>query len=285
MSDLKSAVWYITHVCNNKCPYCHFVQDPESAPIEPFIDSARWVEAWNKLKPERLDITGGEPFLQPKFFDLLNGLDSSIKIAITTSLQQIPSENSYALFGQRISPEKVDTMTLSYHPTMQDWDDWKGKALWLKNRGFYLTCNFVGFPEQEWLIEEIKQRCADMGIRFHLDPYYPPSKIPYTPNKEEKQNLMRFTEKDRTLTLNEADVPHKPCYCDAGKNHIQVNPRGDAFRCGTLSDTEGGKMGNILDPDFRLYTDEEITKYPCEIPWRCQSCDRDKTQKSWRFLE
>jgi len=275
MSALKSVVWYITEACGNRCPYCFFVQS-EKTPA-PFIDSEKWVEAWNRLKPERLDITGGEPFFQPGFLALLEGLDDSIHVAITTSLQKVPLENSYALFAQRISPKKVDSMTISYHPSCQEWAQWKGKALLLKNRGFSLTCNFVGFPEQMYLIPSVKKDVEEMGIRFHLDPYWPGPKIPFEPTAEEKAYLMGFTGADRTLTLNRDEVQHKPCFCDAGMTHIQVAPDGTAKRCGTL----GASIGNILDPIFKLFDEAG----QCDCPWMCQSCDRDKTQPSWRFLE
>jgi MoaA/NifB/PqqE/SkfB family radical SAM enzyme len=270
MSQLKSVVWYISHICNFSCPYCFWVQSP--ATIVPHIASERWVEAWNRLKPEVLDITGGEPFLQPRFVEMLNGFDPAIKVAITSNMSQ-PLDQ----FIKEVPPKKVFSMTLSYHPTQTTWEQFSSQAVKLRDAGFNLTVNYVGWLRdgQVEAIDDVRKKVEALGIRFHLDPYVP-SKIVIEPTAEQMEIIKRNVKEDRTKSLDNSEIPHKPCLCGAGQMHLQVECDGIARRCGRL----GTIVGNILDPDFKLY-DEPMR---CDVPFDCQSCDYDKTKKTWKWL-
>ncbi len=88
LPQLKSAIWWTTMACNFKCKYCWEVQAQELGEFQPvpFRPGKDWLEAWNRLRPQLLDITGGEPFLMPDLLDVLTGLDPAIRLAITTCL-------------------------------------------------------------------------------------------------------------------------------------------------------------------------------------------------------
>jgi MoaA/NifB/PqqE/SkfB family radical SAM enzyme len=259
---LKSAVWFITEKCNYKCPYC-FERDiltEFDAPV-----TGDFVIAWNRLKPEILDITGGEPFLVPNFINILEQLDSSIKIAITTNLSL-----DLTKFVTQMTPERVISMTLSLHPTMVNFDVFTGKVIFLKNRGFNITVNFVTYPEQMWLISTYMQRFTNLGIRFHVD-YYVCEGGAF--------NSFDYSEQEKTFLSNyvQADRKHfteapKAMNCSAGIDHIQVYPDGTAFRCMKDMLTKKEKMGNILDENFKLKTEYGF----CDDVNKCAGCDKDK---------
>jgi MoaA/NifB/PqqE/SkfB family radical SAM enzyme len=276
---LKSAVWFISWNCNYSCNYCWQRQQPDKYSTLPYISSEEWAEAWNRLKPEMLDITGGEPFLQPNFHQLLELLDPSIKVAITTNLSQDMSQ-----FAQRFQ-EKVTSMTLSYHPTQLTHEPlfW-GRVSLLKNRGFEnLTVNFVGYPDQMWLKDYVKAKCSDAGVRFHLDPYAIPegSQLPFNPNRTELLYLAEDTLDDRKAIL---EKPSKRrVFCEAGLTHIQVHPDGTAYRCGVYS-TYPKILGSVFDSGFRLYLPDDCLADACVDSDICFGCDRDKVSGGWREL-
>jgi MoaA/NifB/PqqE/SkfB family radical SAM enzyme len=267
---LKSAVWFLTWKCNYKCSYCWEVQRILKGELkpEPYKDYKLWVNAWNKLKPEILDISGGEPFLQPNFIELINELDSSIKVAITSNL-------SFDIinFVENVSPDKIFSLTFSYHPTQKiDLEMFIGRILLVKNRGFGpITVNFVTWPEQMWLIEKYKRIFEkDVGVRFHVDPYAATPHFPYKFNDKELNYIRKFTESDRLHFFGETN--NYNVACSGGVNHISVEPDGSAYRC--IQDKVTGKksLGNILDETFALNSKKTF----CDEFFRCPGCDRDK---------
>lgn len=269
-AHLDTAIWFLTWKCNNRCPYCWEVQRQARGEFHPeeFKDARVWADAWNRLKPGVLDITGGEPWLQPGFIGLLQDLDDGIRVAVTTNATKDLTE-----FVEKISPEQVFSMTLSLHPTERMQADlFLGKALLLKNRGFTITVNFVTWPEQMWLIPTYKELFEGHGLRFHVDPYAPTPHYPYTFSEREKEFLQRFIGGDRENWLGNAE--QYPVLCSGGYGHVNVQPNGDAYRCINDKILEKGRIGNVLDPAFRLH--EEWTR--CDDYHRCPGCDRDKVR-------
>ena len=110
---LKSAIWWTTMACNFKCKYCWEVQAQERGEFKPvpFRPAQDWLEAWNRLRPQLLDITGGEPFVMSDLIDVLIGLEPAIRVAITSNLSHPLLE-----FVKHVSPERVINVTASFHP-------------------------------------------------------------------------------------------------------------------------------------------------------------------------
>ncbi len=265
---LRTAIWFLTWRCNNKCPYCWEVQRQAKGEFVPedFTDAEKWVNAWNRIKPGVLDISGGEPWLQPGFIDMLEQFDKGIKVAITTNATKDLTE-----FVQRISPEKVFSMTLSFHPTQRmSADMFLGKCLLLKNRGFHITVNYVTWPEQMWLIPVYKEFFETHGLRFHVDPYAATPHNPFTFSGKEKEFLKQYVGEDRAHWFGE--VEKYDVLCSGGQGHLNVQPNGDAFRCINDKILNKGMVGNILDTDFKLNT--QWTH--CADYYRCPGCDKDK---------
>lgn len=271
---LKSVVWFITWNCQNHCPYCweRQRQSRGELTLEPFIESSRWTEAWNRIAKNNhheditLDITGGEPFLQPDFVGMLEGLHDDIHIAITTNLKA-----SIVPFIQKISPAKVFSMTISYHPSEMTFDQFIGKALLLKRKGFQLTVNFVAWPEYMYLIPKIKRLIEAEDIRFHVDPYSQTPYVPYSFDGAEKAFLGQFVDNDRIIVARGI----RPVVCSGGMNHLVVMPTGEAYRCVTDKIDGATSIGNILDIEGFVLNDR---KTPCRDYNRCAGCDRDKVK-------
>lgn len=225
------------------------------------------IEAFNKLAPQTLDITGGEPFLNPNLVDIINGLTEVPRIGITTNLSQ-----DMRRFVQECSPSKVISVTLSYHPSQRMVTEaFIGKALLLQQRGFNITVNFVSFPEQMYLVPSTRQLFERMGIRFHVDPFMQEAhEAPYHYTEAESRFLRPFIEDDRAYRVD--GVTDSVVCCSAGKDYLQVSPEGDAYRCMIHHLHEKQPMGNIFDAAFRLFEEDEL----CGDYGTCAGCDKDK---------
>ncbi len=262
--EIKNAVWWITLKCNLKCPYCHAEQVGDPLLKHPIESTDRWIEAWNRIDDDLLiDITGGEPFLQPELPRLINSLDDSKTVAITTNLTRDMTQ-----FAQIVSPEKCVSITASLHPSQRmNVEYFIGKMLLLKNRGFNISANYVAYPEQMWLIDGFRDQFAQFGLSIHVDPYTPGPVYPYVPSTVERRHLEQFFGTHR-------DDPYademKTYLCDAGMNYFVVSPNGQVSSC--VARMYKGDMGNIFDADFRL----EREPMRCRTKF-CPGCDADKT--------
>jgi MoaA/NifB/PqqE/SkfB family radical SAM enzyme len=265
---VKKAVWWITLSCNLKCPYCLAPQLPDPLFNYPIQLADRWIEAWNRIEGEVIiDISGGEPLLQPGFIEIINSFDSSKKIAMTTNLTQDMTE-----FVQKVSPEKCINITASLHISNNKMNVayFVGKLLMLKNRGFNVAANFVAFPEQMWLIDHYREMFAKMGLHLHIDPYLPGPSYPFKPSEKEKVFLERNFGSDRDDYY---DSDMKTYVCDAGMNYFVVSPNGVVSTC--VGRLYKQTLGNIFDSGFRLYEE------PMECSTRfCSGCDVDKVVRT-----
>jgi MoaA/NifB/PqqE/SkfB family radical SAM enzyme len=262
---MRSGVLFLTYKCNFTCHYCWQRQGNkvgEYAPI-PFIDSKNWVNAINRLGFDILDISGGEPFLQPGFVDMLNGLNC--RIGMTSNFSHPLTD-----FVQKIKPSKVISITASYHPSQNiSLDQFIGRIALLQSKGFNVTVNFVAHPDQMYLIPSAKQQFERMGFRFHVDPY-----VAYTDKyeftEEEKKFLRPYVGDDRGHYLSESEETIK--MCSGGRTHLHIQPNGDAYRCYTDFVQKKQGIGNIFQEDFKLaQADSE-----CQYWGKCLGCDKDK---------
>jgi MoaA/NifB/PqqE/SkfB family radical SAM enzyme len=266
---IRSAVWFITWNCQNHCQYCWERQRQVRGEFTPekFQDWKAWADGWNRLVNLIsigfiMDISGGEPFIQPGFIDMLKALDNDIRIAITTNLQA-----NIVPFVREISPSKVFSMTLSYHPSEMDLNHFLGKALLLKNKGFTITVNFVAWPEQMYLLPIVKKAIEENGIRFHVDPYAATPYMPYELDEKEKAFLYPYVGIDRKPIVEKRNVK-----CSAGMDHLTVMPDGNIYRC--INDVISGAqpLGNMFENNFLPNQTETF----CAIRHECAGCNRDK---------
>lgn len=280
MRKLDSAVWFTTMACNFKCHYCWEVQAQEHGQYKaaPFGDSEKpWLNAWNKLKPRILDITGGEPMLIPWMPKLLMDLDPEIKLGMTTNIS-----HDMTWFVENIDPKRFVNITCSFHPTENGTGRnpmnlylFTGRALMLQRRGFPITINFVTWPEQLWLIEDFKTWFEQKGLRFHVDSYSSISYYPFKFSESELAHARRFIGPDRAPPeLVRKYGQNYQVMCSGGLTHLSVQPNGDANRCILEHQLNINPCGNILDPEFKLWEEE----LPCNEHFRCPGCDRDKVK-------
>jgi len=261
---MKAIIWVERTNCNNHCNYCIVYR--RNIP-QADVGWQDWVALFNRFKPEVLDITGGEPFLNLNMVDIIKALDSSIKLGITTNLTQ-----DMTRFVNEVSTDRICNITLSYHPSQAlSIEAFLGKALMLKNRGYLINVNFVMYPEQLWLCDNLKEIFEiKHGIRFHVDPYATNPLFPCELTTAEKEFVQKFVGVDRDYRFKEKKTNRVKC--SAGNNYLLIQPDGSAFRCMTMVWNDKGSMGNVFSPDFKIDNEPKI----CENYFNCAGCDMDK---------
>lgn len=273
---LRTAIWWTTMACNFKCKYCWEVQAQERGEFkpEPFKPWEQWLEVWNRLKPQYLDITGGEPFLPGiGLINILEHLDREILVSITSNLS-----HSLMDFVRVTSPQQVHSITASWHPTENGTkanpmnpEIFLGRVLFLQELGYRVTVNIVAWPEQLWLIPAWVGMFDHHGIRWHIDPYQSIAYYAWEYTEKEKELLRKYLTPNRAFGL-ECKPDGKVVACSGGVNHISVQPDGDAWRCILERQQLIGRLGNVFDPEFKLLEEPG----PCSQAWQCPACDRDK---------
>ena len=265
---LKSVVWQERYKCNFKCPYCEVIRRPQ--PDLPTWE--KWVSAFNRIRPQVLDITGGEPFLNKNIVDIINGLSDQTAIGITSNLSQ-----DIQRYADEVSPKKVISMTASYHPSQKDLtrEMFLGKVLLLMSRGFHVTVNFVAYPQQMFLIPGLAKYFQSHGIRFHVDPFAEEGNELHKYTDQERKFLAPYvgSDRDQRITDKPAD---RFVNCSGGRDYIQVDPAGNAYRCMTYQFQNIAPFGNILDENFKLYETDTF----CSMGHLCGGCDKDKVKKT-----
>lgn len=273
---LKTAIWWTTMACNFKCKYCWEVQAQERGEFkpEPFLPWEKWLEAWTRLNPQFLDITGGEPFLPGiGLVKILEHLPRSIKVSLTSNLS-----HSLLDFVKVATPQQVHSITASFHPgengTKQqpmNPEIFIGRIKFLQEFGFAVTANIVAWPEQLWLIPHWVQMFDAQNIRWHIDPYQSIAYYPWEYAEKEKELLRPYMANNRAWGL-DPKPDGKVVECSGGVDHISVQPNGDAWRCILERQQLINPLGNIFDESFEPWSQAG----PCAQSWQCPACDRDK---------
>ena len=104
-----------------------------------------WRRIYDKYGKVRIEITGGEPFIYPRFIEIVKLLSSIHRVKVTTNMS-----GDIETFVREIDPERV-FLDLNFHPLfVSDLDKYIKKTLLLKNAGFKV-------PEKLYRIGELVQ--------------------------------------------------------------------------------------------------------------------------------
>jgi hypothetical protein len=182
-------IWSPTLVCNYTCAYCgcaagekRIKRDFPSSSPELTVDE--WIDIWSDIL-ERFDwgilsLTGGEPLLSEATIPVLGMVTQKFACYMTSNI----SRNIMAFTRDRIRPGHGPSMVegfgevpvgmtginCSLHPTSKgfDWQLFKGSILLLRQAGFRVSVNYVGYPLQLYLAPEYQAWCEEHDIEFTL---------------------------------------------------------------------------------------------------------------------
>jgi MoaA/NifB/PqqE/SkfB family radical SAM enzyme len=193
--DLKSAqrrmayfIWSPTLACNYTCAYCgcaagekHLRKDFPSSYPELTVDE--WTDIWSDIL-ERFEygivsVTGGEPLLSEATVPVLSMVAQKFACYVTSNISRNimeftrggirPGEPS-EVEGFGYVPIGLSGINCSLHPTSKgfNWELFKGSVLLLRNAGFQVSVNYVGYPLQLYLAPEYKAWCEENEVEFTL---------------------------------------------------------------------------------------------------------------------
>src|SRR5436190_1562074 len=204
-------IWSPTLSCNYTCAYCGCaagekrIRDdfPSSYP-ELTVDE--WIDIWSDIL-ERFDygilsITGGEPLLSDATVPVLGMVTQKFACYLTSNISRNimeftrgrirPGGGPCLVEGFGEVPIGLSGITCSLHPTSKgfNWELFKGSVLLLRNAGFQVSVNYVGYPLQLYLAPEYKAWCENNKVEFTLSSWQ---------GVDNEGNVSRYSSPERTF--------------------------------------------------------------------------------------
>lgn len=283
--------WFVSWKCNYKCEYCW--EEINSHIYRKFkknqVSCEKWADSFNKLTPDIIYFTGGEPTLYEEFCELISLLDMRIKLSITSNFGK-----SFDLdrWKSLIPLKRFNSIFFSLHPTQVSPSDFFSKLeKYIDHFGTYgLGLEMVLHPDNIAIIssEKLIEYCKSKNIMLNLDKFYPPSKSEIPRNFTDIEYISYGETIKKFYDCGEGTPEHAVVYCPAGWKRINVDYEGNAFTCmsaidrsktfGNFSMPHYNIIGNILDGNFKLRTDPIL----CWETNRCSACDSDFVKRTWK---
>lgn len=251
------ACWDILLRCNYRCPYCfnHGKWDDLEKHNRPYTHND-WFVFWERMKDKygeiSIVISGGEPFIYPRFLELLKKLVQMHKVEVCTNLSFDVNK-----ITEEFSPDRL-ILHPSFHPYFADLDEFIEKLKILKSSGWLLGPIIVAYPPLLSKITYFKERFKERGIDVFIQPFvgrYEDKEYPQAYTSDERRGLYGLVDTDLTKCQLQGLNP-KGALCSAGSRYFRVHPDGSIFRCAAA----GKVLGRIEDKNFKLLGGA----FPCE---------------------
>lgn len=215
-------------------------------------------------------ISGGEPFIYPRFLEVVEWLmESGMTVSVVTNFSAPKRVIKKFL---RITGSGLRSFSASLHRERVHWPDFLKKCLWLTRKlrkypNASLVVNSVVQPGKAHELIEIKQAFESEGIRFYPQLMRKKGKpLPYSP--EEKEIIKEMAADKDPFKINAGfSMKGKTCY--AGINYFIISPEGKCFSCYPGKRDETGYLGSIADNDFAFRPAPLVCPYdicPCTVP-------------------
>jgi MoaA/NifB/PqqE/SkfB family radical SAM enzyme len=266
----RIAAWTMSKTCNFQCDYCFYNSSQmglAKKAATKFLEKATFLNPYRTrvITPEAakdffdrtakrwyLILSGGEPFIYPKFTEIAATLTERHLITVATNLSR-PVE----AFIKAVNPKNVRELYASLHlgerrkmSIKLSVEEFLEKAIKLRDAGFTVNPDFVLYPP---LIKEYKNIFA----QFKKEGFFIEAKV-FRGLWDGRRYPAAFTKKERTDFL--AFIPHpvdrasafnslsfKGKICSAGIDFFRITPNGTITRC--TDDWE--KIGNIFTGVFK----------------------------------
>jgi len=213
------------------------------------MSTGSWIEGLNRIKTRKnlpITISGGEPTLHPKFYEIIRWLDWDIPLDLLTN-----GEFDRKKFTNNISPRRFKrnapyaSIRFSYHPGYTRFFTLLQKVRILHNKGYSVGIWAVGDTLRNRLAQSIA-KCV--GIDFRIKEFL-----------SSKSGTYKYP---RGI-----DGIPKQCLCKPSE--LLIAPDGRLFRCHHDLYAGVNSYGHILDNNVKL-PEEYI---PCDSYGKCNPCD------------
>ena len=255
--------WVLNTRCDFHCDYCTVGR----------LDAAIENAAVGKLSPAHIagcfdktgksweiHLSGGEPFLYPKFVELCEALTQHHSLSINSNL----TSDSVTTFADRISPEKVENINASLHIKEREKRDnvlsaFMRHVRYLQDKGFKIRVEYISYPPLFQRITRDLELLQSLGARtvgvkvFVGD--YQNREYPRSYTEAEKSLIRRYAIDSREEKLLKGKVSYFGQPCLAGKNFFRMDYEGTLTRC----PMSFKQQGNFFEGKFNC---DEAAK-PC----------------------
>ena len=262
--------WTLTNKCNHRCSYC--LDSHEDRKGFRLLSPGEWFSVWKRLYDlygtMAVQITGGEPAVYPRFFEILKALSMMHNFDLQTNLSWDPED-----IISTVPPEYMARIGASFHPEFADFGIFIEKLDRLKKAGYRVEINFVGYPPFLKDAEKYRGAALERGIQFSLLSFqgnYQGEKYPeeYTAGEKKTLVLLNATSGESALSMEEWDLTNKTVgereespqarrQCRMGQMYAWITSEGEALRCCKSKK----KLGNLIAGTFELLEEAQ----PCSV--------------------
>lgn len=248
--------WNMNTTCNYRCSYCtqRFLDDRKrwADDVPAFVDAFAALPRASGV-PWEVKLSGGEPFLHPRFRDVVVGfVDAGLFVSVVTnfSLPRAAIDEFIDAAGARLR-----VLSCSLHLEFADVDAFVAKAAAAQQRlsssssssaSLVVTC--VATRANLPRLEALARRFADVGVRFKVQPEKQDREI-VAYDDDGKALLYRLGGHNGTGHIAH-DYGGQPCW--AGARYFIVDDAGEAYRCYPARRYRVERLGNVVDGSFRL---------------------------------
>jgi radical SAM protein with 4Fe4S-binding SPASM domain len=277
-----------TSACNLRCRHCYVPGIDRSSTMMTLEDYKHILDRLDKLGVHVIELSGGEPFLNPYIYDMIEytaALDFSLIVFTNatlledvdlTALVQHVSEFIVSIDGLETYHDQFRGVKGAFRKSMQ-------AIKRIKDAGGHVKVSFSVNHENEPFIDEVKREVTGWGVDGFLC-------APAAPVGNAK--LFRYTVEDyrRLIQVCDSAMSHsgrewryaelpRSYSCAAGKRYLYISPDGDVYPC-PLFATERFRIGHLPTDDLeQLWHESKVleifrrievpTTGPCK---ECTSC-------------
>ncbi|MBU4252045.1 MAG: radical SAM protein, partial [Candidatus Omnitrophica bacterium] len=239
----KRLTLMIIRRCNLKCRFCDIADVDHRKEILPKEDAFRIIDETNKLGIKEIILTGGEPFLHPDIFEIIDFINlRKIKIIITTNglfikqnIEKIANSNidciSVSIDGKENTHDLLRNRKGAYRQAIEAIQILKGNKI-------NTSVNFVVTNMNIYELEEVYKYFRDLGIKVSFLPVINKPDL-FPSKKEERIVYARFTKKllhQRHISIYEYKYLKTAIEAQLKKNNIYTRCLGLNFELGIDTD-------------------------------------------------
>jgi hypothetical protein len=239
---------FLTFACSFKCSYC--INKYNGLYKYKQMKVKDWITGLNRIQARKdlpITLTGGEPTLYKRFYDLVDGIDDTIPVDLLTNGDFDMQEFMLSIPSCRLKRKaKYASIRFSFHPGYSDPFRLMSDVRWLGTRGYSVGIWAVDTGDS--IIGKMKKMAKDFGIDFRVKEYL-----------DSTHGNYRYP-----LAV---DGKRKKCLCKPSE--LLIAPDGRLFRCHYDLYHGVNAYGHLLDGEIGLPQDF----LRCDNYGLCNPCD------------
>lgn len=303
-----SLYWFVTYACNYHCHYCWEENNAEIYRKQlgklNLIPPNKWADAINKLHPDYVYLSGGEPTLYKYLADVLELVDPDVKFTMYSNGGESFDIKRYI---DLLKKDKFVNIFFSFHPSEITINSFLQKMdrcyIAMQDTSCVMCIELVLYPTDFKYAYLLLQYVDKKKILLRFDSWHDEkAQGKYTEDEEIIVATLRDKAFKHNNSLNILNIPynlqgnvensiknHNPVFCVAGMKQLHMDSHGELFpcmssmhRCKTLGQNSMphyGSIGNIFyDGDNRLKSPIQ-----CWEAFRCSECDYSLLGSAMRY--